>query len=347
MMISRPEVRTSLGRIASKKKNRIAAHAMQAPVFDRGETADITLWFDGSAASPSGSGGYGGVANINGHVFLITGRIGHTTRGVAEFMGLVGCMRGVIRTLQSQGWRHEYSNLTVFSDSDMVVDQMLGQYKAKDPLVRMFSNIVKSLQREFKLVNFIKIGRHENTQAHNLARQGREAFSRPSIAVYYPSLTGFVDVWIEGCRTLASHDMDAKGKDPSFMIDALFLKSIPGGNALLRNLKDPYPLSVIRSKVNMTVIGTIQLHCGVRCIGTPLHLKPLCGPDTEGCISFIVVQDLPVPVHVSWKNDAFPMNTEATENATKLVQFHPDELPEMYAHHKYWKTDIVFNGMEM
>jgi ribonuclease HI len=343
MMISRPNDRA----LTSEKKTRSAAHVMAAPVFDRGETADITLWFDGSAALPSGPGGYGGVVNISGHVFLITGRIGHTTRGVAEVVGLIGCMRGVIRTLQSQGWRHEYSNLTVFSDSNVVIDQMHGQIKVADPLLRMLHNIVLSLQRDFKLVTFIKIGRHENVQAHELARQGREAFSRPSIAVYYPSLSGFVDVWIEGCRTLGSHDMDATGKDPSFLIDAAFLKSLPGGNTLLRNMKDPYPLSLIRSKVNMTVLGTIQLHCGVRCIGTPLRLKPLWGPDTEGCVTFLVVQDLPVPVHVSWKNDSFPMNTEATKNISKLVPFHPDELPEIYTHRPYWNTEIVFNGMEM
>ena len=343
MMVSRPNDR----RITPMGKRGSAARAMAAPVFDRGETADITLWFDGYASHPSGPGGYGGVVNISGHVFLITGRIGHTTRGVAEFVGLIGCMRGVIRTLQSQGWRHEYSNLTVFSDSDVVIDQMQGQFKGTDPLMRMLSNIVKSLQRAFKLVRFIKIGRHENRQAHNLARKGREAFSRPSIAVYYPSLTGFVDVWIEGYRTLGSHDMDATGKDPSFMIDATFLKSVPGGNALLRNMKDPYPLSLIRSKVNMTVLGTMQLHCGVRCIGTPLHLTPLCGPDTEGCITFLVVQDLPVPVHVSWKNESFPMNTEAAKNAGTLVPYHSDELPEIYRHRKYWNTDIAFNGMEM
>jgi ribonuclease HI len=321
---------------------------MEAPIFDRGETADITLWFDGAAAFPSGPGGYGGVVNINGYVFTIIGRIGYVSKDVAEYMGLIGSMRGVIRTLQAQGWRHAYSSLIVLSNSETVMDHLQGLVKVENPQLRILCDIVKSLQREFNFVSYTKTGVIENLDAHNLANQGQEAFSRPSIAVYHPNLNGFVDVWIEGFRTIGSHDMNTTGKDESFLIDSKFLKSIPGGKALLRNMKDPYPLSLIRGKVNMTVLGTIQLHCGVRCFGTLLDLKPLCGPDTEGCVSFIVVHDLPVPVHVSWKNDAqFPMNTEPPQDAQKMVPFHPDELPDIYRHHKYWSTDLIFNGTEM
>lgn len=321
---------------------------MEAPVFDRGETADIILYFDGAAAFPSGPGGYGGVVNINGYVFTIIGRIGYASKDVAEYMGLIGSMRGVIRTLQSQGWRHEYSSLIVLSNSETVMDHLQGLCKVDNPHLRILNDIVRSLQREFKFVSYTKIGVIENLDAHNLANQGQEAFSRPSIAVYHPSLKGFVDVWIEGCRTIGSHDMNTTGKDASFMIDSKFLKSIPGGKAFLRNMKDPYPLTLIRGKVNMTVLGTIQLYCGVRCFGTPLHLQPLCGPDTEGCTTFLVVHDLPVPVHVSWKDDAqFPMNTEPPKDAQKMVPFDPDELPHMYRYHKYWSTDTIFNGTEM
>ena len=324
---------------------------MEAPVFDRGKTADISLWFDGyvshSAALPFGPpGGYGGVVDINGQVFDITCRLGHTTKDVAECMGLIGCMRGVLRTLQAQGMRHHYSSLIVKSDSDVVIDYLQGQYKVDNPRLQILCYIIKSLQREFNSVSYTKIGRHENLDAYKLATQGREDFSRTSIAVYHPNLKGMVDVWIEGVRTLGSNDIDSSGKDPSFMIDSRFLKSIPGGKALLRNMKDPYPLSLIRGKVNMTVLGTIQLYCGVRCFGTPLHRKPLCGPDTEGCVTFLVVHELPVPVHVSWKNGTFPMNTEPIKGR-KMVPFHPDELPNIYRHHKYWSLGIVFNGMEM
>jgi ribonuclease HI len=321
--------------------------AMEAPVFDRGETAEVTLWLDGSAPRPSGPGGYGGVATINGHCFVIVGRLGHTTKDVAEFVGLIGCMRGILRTLQMQGWRHEYSSLVVLSDSDAVIDCMQGASKVKSSKILLLCDIIISLQREFRFVSYTKIGPHENIQAHSLAVQGREAFSRPSLAVYHPSPCGFIDVWVEGVRTLASHDMNTSGKDPSFMIDSRFLRSIPNGKSFLRNLKDPYPLSLVRSKVNMTVLGKIQLYCGVRCFGTPLRLTPPCGADTEGCATFIVVQDLPVPVHISWKNENFPMNTEATTSIQNLVPFHPTELPDVFHFHRYWTEDTKFNGMEM
>mmetsp|Transcript_5880 Transcript_5880/g.9770 ORF Transcript_5880/g.9770 Transcript_5880/m.9770 type:complete len:346 (+) Transcript_5880:117-1154(+) len=318
---------------------------MEAPVFDRGETAEISIVFDGSAPLHPGPAGYGGVININGHVFNVTGRLGDTTKEVAEYMGLIGCMRGVIRTLKVQGWRHYYSSLVVLSDSG-VIDHLLGECEVGDPRLRLLHNIVRSLEREFNFVSYTKMGHQENIEAHQLASQGRKAFSRTSLAVYHPNLKGMVDVWIEGVRTIGTNDMDSTGKDPSFMIDSRFLKSIPGGKTLLRNMQDPYPLSMIRGKTNMTVLGTIQLHVGVRCFGTPLLYKPLCGPDTEGLVTFVVVQELPCPVHVSWKNQTFPMNTESRD-AQKLVPFHPDELPEMYGDHKYWAVDLLFIGNEL
>jgi hypothetical protein len=142
--------------------------------------------------------------------------------------------------------------------------------------------------------------------------------------------------------------MDSTGKDPSFMIESRFLKSMPGGQALLRNMQNPYPLSMIQGKSSKTVLGTIQLHVGVRFFGSPLvQYKPLCGPDTEGLVTFVVVQELPSPVHVSWKNETFPMNAES-KDVQKLVTFHPDELPAaIYGDHMYWSVDLVFIGKEL
>lgn len=335
---------------ASPRQGR--AH-MDVPIFDRGETADITISFDGSvqlAPGPDGyspgPGGYGGVVNINGRVYHVTGRLGDTTKEISEYMGLIACMRGVIRTLQTQGWRHYYSSLYCLGDSDVVIDQLKGKCDVNHPRLKVLYDIVRSLQREFNFVSFSKIGRHENIQAHQLANKGRKSFSRPAIAVYHPNLTGMCDVWIEGCRTLASNDIETTGKDPSFMIDSRYLRSLPGGRALMRNMQDPYPLSMVRGKVNMTVLGTVQLHVGVRSFGTPLECTPPCGPDTEGLSSFVVVEELPCPVHVSWKNSTFPMNTQSSELLQK-VPFTPDEIPAMYGSHKYWNTDVRFIGMEV
>ena len=50
-------------RMSSTNKGRPSQQRMLAPIFDRGETADITLHFDGCAPYPAGPGGYGGVVN--------------------------------------------------------------------------------------------------------------------------------------------------------------------------------------------------------------------------------------------------------------------------------------------
>lgn len=117
---------------------------------------------------------------------------------------------------------------------------------------------------------------------------------------------------------------------------------MPGGNSIFANMHSPYPLSVVLAKTPMTVLGTVTL---------PVQYSWQNDSEDESnpkdppvLVEFLVVDFLPVPVHLSVRHPSIARPREHT--IAESVPFESESLPELYRHHRYWKSEIIFFGYE-
>lgn len=123
------------------------------------------IFTDGAARGNPGPAGIGVVIRNDKEVLLeVSDYIGKTTNNVAEYMAFI---RGLEEALD-MGER----NIEVFSDSELLVKQINGEYKVKDDgLIPLFHH-AKSLTRKFKHCRVYHTAREENERADQLANKG-------------------------------------------------------------------------------------------------------------------------------------------------------------------------------
>ena len=128
----------------------------------------ITANVDGGARGNPGPAGYGAViADERGEVLaeLYEG-IGVSTNNIAEYRGLLAALQWALD--------HGHASLHVRSDSLLVVQQMLGNYKVKHegliPLYRQARHLVAKIGR----VTFEHVRREQNKEADRLSNLGMD-----------------------------------------------------------------------------------------------------------------------------------------------------------------------------
>jgi ribonuclease HI len=123
----------------------------------------ITLNFDGGSRGNPGLAGVGVVLAAEDATPLVTiGKyIGKATNNVAEYMALIIGLREAAKL----GAR----KLQVRGDSELVIKQMLGEYRVKNPALKALFDQAKALASEFESVNFAHNLRHHNSLADRLA----------------------------------------------------------------------------------------------------------------------------------------------------------------------------------
>lgn len=125
----------------------------------------LTAFIDGSSMGNPGEAGFGVVIkDEKGSVLQYYGNyIGQTTNNVAEYQGLIGCLDLVSK--------FKADSLTVYSDSQLMVRQINGQYRVKQPHLQvLFAQIkekLNSLSLAFKIEH---VPREQNKEADKLAR---------------------------------------------------------------------------------------------------------------------------------------------------------------------------------
>ncbi len=123
----------------------------------------FTLFCDGASRGNPGPSSFGYVIyGEDGDIVVKVGRtIGSTTNNVAEYEGLI------------QGLEHckelKASDVTVKSDSQLLVRQLSGQYKVKTPHILTLFQRAKAVLPAFTSVRFVHIPREENKEADKLA----------------------------------------------------------------------------------------------------------------------------------------------------------------------------------
>lgn len=127
----------------------------------------ILAYTDGAARGNPGESGIGVVFKDEKGAVLtkICGYIGEATNNVAEYQALIACLKNATKT--------KCSRLVVHSDSELMVRQLLGEYKVKDSNLKLlFQKVHKLLAKapfEFEIKH---VGRESNREADKLANLG-------------------------------------------------------------------------------------------------------------------------------------------------------------------------------
>jgi ribonuclease HI len=142
-------------RAAAEERARQAAQAAE-----EAEKAKRTrLYTDGAARGNPGPAGAGAVIlNPEGHVVAKIGKfLGDSTNNVAEYMGLI---LGLKRA-RAMGIKE----LEVYSDSELLVKQLAGEYAVKAEHLRPLHDEASALLKGFSFIQVRHIPREENTAA--------------------------------------------------------------------------------------------------------------------------------------------------------------------------------------
>ncbi len=125
--------------------------------------ARLTASIDGGARGNPGPAGFGVfLEDEQGRqVAELFGWLGRQTNNVAEYAALLAALRWALD--------HGASDLRVRSDSELLVRQINGEYKVKNPVLRRLHASALGLMRRLATVRVVHVRREQNREADRLA----------------------------------------------------------------------------------------------------------------------------------------------------------------------------------
>jgi len=132
----------------------------------------IVAYIDGGARGNPGPAGYGvRVENERGDLIEeLCGFLGSATNNIAEYNGLLAALR--------YANEHGHRIVRIKSDSELLVKQMIGQYRVKNPGLQVLFQQAQSLARTLERVAYEHVRREQNKDADRLANQAMDEGTR-------------------------------------------------------------------------------------------------------------------------------------------------------------------------
>ena len=132
----------------------------------------ITAFFDGGARANPGPAGYGVyIVGDDGQVLAeLSGSLGIATNNIAEYNGLLAALR--------YANEHGHRIVRIKSDSELLVKQMIGQYRVKNAGLQALFQQAQSLARTLERVAYEHVRREQNKDADRLANQAMDEGTR-------------------------------------------------------------------------------------------------------------------------------------------------------------------------
>jgi ribonuclease HI len=124
---------------------------------------------DGGARGNPGPAAFGYVLEgEDGTMLAAHGEaIGTATNNVAEYRALIAGLEKAVEL--------GVDDLEVFSDSELLVKQMRGEYKVKKPTLRDLSEHAAELARQLESVTYTAVRREHNELADSLVNEALDA----------------------------------------------------------------------------------------------------------------------------------------------------------------------------
>ena len=132
--------------------------------------SDFVAYVDGGSWGNPGPAGIGVIINTpDGDQIRIAKWIGYQDNNVAEYLALLEALQcAVARKARS---------LRVYSDSDVVVRQMCGEYACRSPRLYSLNWICRKLARDLEF-SIARIPREHNAEANHLANKAARLFRK-------------------------------------------------------------------------------------------------------------------------------------------------------------------------
>jgi probable phosphoglycerate mutase len=122
---------------------------------------------DGGSRGNPGPAGYGvRIERADGTIVELKESLGIATNNVAEYNGLLAALRWALE--------HGVRALHVRSDSELLVKQMKGEYRVKNPGLQPLYEEARSLMRQIGRVKFEHVRRELNKDADRLANEAMD-----------------------------------------------------------------------------------------------------------------------------------------------------------------------------
>jgi probable phosphoglycerate mutase len=129
--------------------------------------ASATANIDGGSRGNPGPAGYGvRIERADGTIVDLKQSLGTCTNNVAEYNGLLAAMRWAAE--------HGIRTLRIKSDSELLVKQMRGEYRVKNPGLQPLYEEARSLGRRIGRVTFEHVRRELNKEADRLANEAMD-----------------------------------------------------------------------------------------------------------------------------------------------------------------------------
>jgi ribonuclease HI len=126
---------------------------------------------DGGSRGNPGPAGYGvRVEQPDGTIVELKEFLGTCTNNVAEYSGLLAALRWAAE--------HGVSQLRIRSDSELLIKQMRGEYRVKNPGLQPLYEEARALARTIGRVTFEHVRRESNTEADRLANEAMDQGQR-------------------------------------------------------------------------------------------------------------------------------------------------------------------------
>ena len=144
----------------------------QLSFFGTASGSSATANVDGGSRGNPGPAGYGvRIERDDGTIVELKESLGVATNNVAEYNGLLAALRWAME--------HGVRALHVRSDSELLVKQMTGAYRVKNPGLQPLYEEARALVREIGRVTFEHVRRELNKEADRLANEAMDDAGAP------------------------------------------------------------------------------------------------------------------------------------------------------------------------
>lgn len=129
------------------------------------ETGKLIIYTDGGARGNPGPAAVGAV--VGGHPYRQ--RIGEATNNVAEYRAVIFALSKAKQLLGKT--RARQTEVEIRLDSELLYNQIRGEYKISEPHLQPLFVMVWNLQQDFKDVVFVLVPRGKNREADRLVNE--------------------------------------------------------------------------------------------------------------------------------------------------------------------------------
>jgi ribonuclease HI len=131
----------------------------------------VRAWTDGGCRGNPGPAGWGVYLVQDDRIIRLKGTLARATNNVAEYAGLLGCLRWCVK--------HRVTTVTIHMDSEVIVRQIHGLYGVGDALRSHYLDAVALLRQLGDGVTLVHVRRELNTEADRLANEAMDEAGFP------------------------------------------------------------------------------------------------------------------------------------------------------------------------